>query len=977
MSKPICRIDAEVLDNGDQKLFYAGDPMHFPGFRQLRRMLFAWHKPSYYGTFIDEWPANGQHGFILPARYTAGFWSEMPLLRHGTVIEWGSGAEELQQAGKLLTKALAEGWFVPALTAGRDNEGKPGWRLLRGNESHPELTFTVQCEQLGYEKLDGQLGAIIADLFTGEEEVAQAWKQVSAAYPASSYVQQTASRPMYVDEYEMWEEIGFRVLSLPFAIGLRLEEPSAQDGNWRLLPWVHQRGNPAMGHIYDWNGSSAAGQVGSPISAWPEQEVAEAIDRQRGRWLGWIEQLGELWNAERVWVFLEQESEGLLARGIHVLLPSWWEELRKTKPSMVASLRKESGASGLLGKDQLLAFDWMISVGGMHLDMESFRAAVKGNRKLLWHNGNWMLLHPRWVKLLQTFIQRMGKRDNLTLSEAVEAYLSGGHSFDLGDLQGKVDNAGEDFIESQLHWQVKLNAPVTEWLAGLEDKERRSGEIAISETLRPILRPYQAIGAGWLLSLRQIGFGACLADDMGLGKTIQFMAYIATLKEQGLLTTPGLLICPTSVLGNWEKELERFAPNLKVYLHYGPRRARGEEWESSLENKDLVITSYALANTDSEWLQTLRWSVIGLDEAQNIKNHQGKQSKAIRSLQAEHRVALTGTPVENRLSELWTIFDFINPAYLGTFSHFQKRFGFLDKGFEAADDKQRYEKGVNQLQRMIRPFLMRRLKNDPSIQLDLPEKNENRIYIPLTMEQGALYEAELQNMMDKIEQLDAMERRGIILATLGRLKQICNHPALYRKDIGASMDKSGVKRGARSHKLSRLSEMVEEMLGERRKGLIFTQFIGMGDILREELQEAHGCRVDFLHGGLSKEARDSMVRGFQEESNGTQILILSLKAGGTGLNLTAASHVFHYDRWWNPAVEDQATDRAYRIGQTRDVQVHKFVALGTLEERIDEMIGRKRTLGNQIVGSGEQWVTELSTNELREMFALRREWVRD
>ncbi|UJF36519.1 DEAD/DEAH box helicase [Paenibacillus hexagrammi] len=453
---------------------------------------------------------------------------------------------------------------------------------------------------------------------------------------------------------------------------------------------------------------------------------------------------------------------------------------------------------------------------------------------------------------------------------------------------------------------------------------------------------------------------------MGLGKTIQWITYLLSVKEWEKPETPSLLVCPTSVLGNWQMELKRFAPTLNVHLHYGPQRLKGDAFKENLKDIDLVLTSYTLSHLDEAELSAISWNSICLDEAQNIKNAYTKQASAIRRLDGYHRIALTGTPIENRLTELWSIFDFANPGYLGTIREFTHR-------YVNAIERTRDTDTINKVQKLIRPFLLRRVKKDPAIQLDLPEKNESKTFVSLTAEQGSLYENYIQDMFERLDKLSAMERRGLILAALTKLKQVCNHPALMLKE-GLAAPWSGC-----SNKLERLLEMVQELRQEGDKCLIFTQFVETGHLLQHVLQQELSEPVLFLHGGTSKTARDEMIAHFQDASvpaaEQRSIFILSLKAGGIGLNLTAANHVFHYDRWWNPAVENQATDRAFRIGQTRHVQVHKFVTLGTLEERIDEMIERKLGLSQQIVGTGENWITELTTDELRDLFSLRREWV--
>jgi SNF2 family DNA or RNA helicase len=395
-------------------------------------------------------------------------------------------------------------------------------------------------------------------------------------------------------------------------------------------------------------------------------------------------------------------------------------------------------------------------------------------------------------------------------------------------------------------------------------------------------------------------------------------------------------------------------------VHHGLERRVGREFLDDVARHDVVISTYALTHRDFEHLSAVDWHRIALDEAQNIKNPAAKQAAAVRALRAVHRVALTGTPVENRLAELWSIIDFLNPAYLGSAGDFRRRFAVP---IERSHDNDR----ASRLRLLIRPFVLRRLKSDPLIEIDLPEKMEMKIFCNLTKEQAALYEAVVGDMLGQIDRAGGIQRRGLILAALTKLKQICNHPALFLSDGSQLPNRSG--------KCERLTEMLEEALAEGDRALIFTQYREMGELLKKLIEESTGRSVLFLHGGSPRAQRDAMVEQFQRGDDATPIFLLSLKAGGFGLNLTAANHVFHFDRWWNPAVEDQATDRAHRIGQTRRVQVHKFVCLGTLEERIDALLEKKRNLADRVIGSGEEWLTELSTDALRDLFALSREAV--
>jgi SNF2 family DNA or RNA helicase len=461
--------------------------------------------------------------------------------------------------------------------------------------------------------------------------------------------------------------------------------------------------------------------------------------------------------------------------------------------------------------------------------------------------------------------------------------------------------------------------------------------------------------------------GACLADDMGLGKTITMITTWLFERDKLGVSRPALLVCPTSVVGNWRHELSRFAPSLKAMTHQGPGRLQGQDFVKAAAQVDVVLTSYALLSRDRETLEQVQWSDVALDEAQNIKNPATKQAQAARAMPADMRLALTGTPVENRLTELWSIFQFLNPGYLGPRDTFRDQFSIP---IERYGDQQ----AAAALKQLTTPFILRRVKSDPNVISDLPEKFENKVYCSLTPEQATLYEAAVRDEMDAVEEAeDDMQRRGSVLRMLTRLKQICNHPAHFLKE-GEALGVDALK--DRSGKLIRLTEMLEEAFASGDRALIFTQYAEMGGHLQAYLREYFVDEVLFLHGGTPAHKRQDMIRQFQAP-RGPTVFVLSLKAGGTGLNLTEANHVFHFDRWYNPAVENQATDRAYRIGQTRNVQVHKFVCLGTLEERIDELIEHKQALAESIVGEGESWLSEMSTDQLRDLVALRRDVMED
>jgi SNF2 family DNA or RNA helicase len=428
--------------------------------------------------------------------------------------------------------------------------------------------------------------------------------------------------------------------------------------------------------------------------------------------------------------------------------------------------------------------------------------------------------------------------------------------------------------------------------------------------------------------------------------------------ERGI-KRPVLLICPTSVVNNWQREASRFTPKLPVLIHHGANRRRGAAFVKQAQEHAMVISSYGLLQRDIKSLQKVPWVGVVLDEAQNIKNPETKRARAARAIEVDYRIALTGTPVENNVGDLWSIMEFLNPGILGTQTDFKRNFFIPSQA-------QRDQSATKRLKRVTGPFILRRLKTDKSIISDLPEKMEMKVFCTLTEEQASLYAAVLKEVEESLSSVEGIQRKGVILATLSKLKQVCNHPTQFLGDNSRLSHRSG--------KLDRLTEMLEEIIAVGDRALVFTQFAEMGKLLKRHLQEMFGCEVPFLYGSVSKRNRDNMVDRFQDQ-DGPPIFLLSLKAGGTGLNLTGANHVFHFDRWWNPAVENQATDRAFRIGQTKNVQVHKFICAGTLEEKIDEMIERKKEIADTVVGTGEGWLTKLSNTEIKEIFALRKEAV--
>jgi superfamily II DNA or RNA helicase len=644
--------------------------------------------------------------------------------------------------------------------------------------------------------------------------------------------------------------------------------------------------------------------------------------------------------------FLSEIGPLLQEQGFAVLPPSWWG-LPASRLGVRLHIDSEteidlegSHANGGLSQD--VEYHWTLAVGDTEVTVVQLEQLAKGAASLIRVEGKWVELRPQDIASAARFL-----RENPGGEQSVGELMRLAFASDIKETGVEV---------------TSVNA--TGWVAqllGLDGSTNAIESLEPPEAFIGTLRPYQLRGIAWIWFLERFGLGACLADDMGLGKTIQILALLQQERQVGVgVLGPTLVIAPMSVVGNWRREAQRFAPELRVIVHHGIERPSGETFIAQAQESDMVITTYTLAHRDQEDLKAVNWRRIVLDEAQCVKNPAAKQSKAVRALSAPRRLALTGTPVENRLSELWSIMDFCNPGYLGGGGHFRRR-------FSTPIERRHDQVASEQLRHLVRPFILRRLKTDPTVISDLPEKVESKEYCPLTSEQATLYEQTVNQMLTQVDQAQGMQRRGAVLATLVKLKQICNHPAHALAEDALPYDP------ARSGKSSRILEMLDEALAAGDQALIFTQFREMGRILVSMLTRELDREVLFLHGGSTQKAREKMIDRFQLGDGTAPIFVLSLKAGGLGMNLTAANHVFHYDRWWNPAVENQATDRAYRIGQKRSVQVHKFIVAGTLEERIDEMIELKTKLAENIIGSGEQWLTELSTEQLHELLSLRQE----
>jgi len=661
--------------------------------------------------------------------------------------------------------------------------------------------------------------------------------------------------------------------------------------------------------------------------------------------------------------FLVEYLPLLEESGFRTAVPIWWgseqsslsASLHIDSPSMEDAMAERAegtyGSSSILGFNALVECQWQVAVGGHLLTREEFEQLLKQKQPLVQVQGEWVHLQLGAIEeAKRLFVD--GAVSSMPLLEALRLSQGDGENTHTLSIAGLTASG----------W-------VKELLESTSDSESLP-DVSQPPKFEGQLRPYQLTGLRWMAFLSKFGIGTCLADDMGLGKTIQLIALLQHERiDSNALLGPTLLVVPTSVVGNWERELDKFAPEIRVHIHHGPERPLGDEFAEIVAQNDVIITTYGLVHRDRETLHQISWHRVTLDEAQYIKNPPTKQAQSIRALNAWHRVALTGTPVENRLIELWSIMEFLNPGYLGPAATFKRS---IARPIEQRRDPKRTE----QLRRMIQPFVLRRLKTDATVIDDLPDCVQTKEYANLTPEQAGIYEQVVNKMMNEVEQSDGIQRRGLVLSTLVKLKQVCNHPGHYaqaghRDGIIVPESSTPGLQSARSGKSSRLMTLLEEVIATGEKALVFTQFREMGRLLTAMIQHDLDCETLFLHGGTPTKRRQQFIDRFQSDDGNVPVFILSLKAGGVGLNLTAANHVFHYDRWWNPAVENQATDRAFRIGQLKTVHVHKFVCTGTLEERIDQMIEQKMELAENIVGSGEQWISELSAGQLRDMLVLR------
>jgi SNF2 family DNA or RNA helicase/uncharacterized Zn finger protein len=609
--------------------------------------------------------------------------------------------------------------------------------------------------------------------------------------------------------------------------------------------------------------------------------------------------------------------------GIFIILPKSLEKL--FKPKLNLSLIKKNvdkNEKAYLSFKELITFQWELALGDYTVTKAEFKKLLNKSERLVKLSNGYLILDKNEIN---NILKRLDKLPNkLNQNELMQAMLSG----QIDEVEVNIDGELSKLVEE-----------ITQFT-----------DIKVPDNLNGKLRHYQERGFSWLIQNINSGFGSILADDMGLGKTLQILTAVLHLKNNNFIEKKKVLVvAPTSLLYNWEREIKKFTPSLKSLIYHGQDR------KFSKNGYDILITSYGMIRRDIKKFNKEKWFLLVVDEAQNIKNPGTQQTKSIKSIKADHKIALSGTPVENRLLDYWSIFDFVNKHYLSTINKFKKK-------FIIPIEKDRNTNILKTFKKITAPFILRRLKTDKDIIDDLPDKIENDLYCSLTPNQTALYKKMVESIMEDIDESEGIDRKGLIFKLINALKQICNHPSQFTKKKTASIDESG--------KMQVLINILENINENSEKVLIFTQFVEMGNIMKKLIEEKLDTEVMFLHGGLSRKARDKMVNDFQNNTQ-KRIFIVSLKAGGTGLNLTAAKNVIHYDLWWNPAVENQATDRAYRIGQKDNVMVYRFITKGTFEERINDMIKGKKELADVTVGSGEKFITEIDKEELRELLDLR------
>ncbi len=836
--------------------------------------------------------------------------------------------------------------------------------------------------------------SILHNILTNIPSTAQFDKQVSESllerclnFSKDDFTNELIDSSEALEEYQQWQEWRQKINRIQsdstFYLCFQLQAPLKEEEPWQLQFQVAPKQDPSQKiPLADyWTMTTAKKKAF-------EKQFGKEFEQNLLLNLGYAARIyNPVWEGleterpnglsldlDQAFEFLKESAWVLEDAGYKVVVPAWWTPAGRRKAKIKlkglgkSATSSKTQAKSYFGFDQLVEYHYELAIGDETISVKEWEQLVNAKTPLVKFRGEWIELDRDKMQEMLTFWQQQGQ---------------GTSEMNLIDLMKLTANDPD--------YEIDRESTLAEMLSKLQDKQQFE-PIENPPQLNGTLREYQRRGVAWLQYLENLGLNGCLADDMGLGKTVQIIARLVNeraaigeipettkVKKTAKATKskktipafesvneipPTLLIAPTSVVGNWQKEIEKFAPHLKAIVHHGSDRHQDNAaFQEICQTHDLIITSFTLIRKDEALFSAINWHRIVIDEAQNIKNPKAAQTKAILKLQAKHRLALTGTPVENRLLDLWSIFNFLNPGYLGKEAQFKK-------SFETPIQKNNDQIQAGVLKKLVEPFILRRVKTDQSIIKDLPDKIEQKLYANLTKEQASLYEAVVRDVENQLNEVEGIQRKGLILSTLLKLKQICNHPRQFLQD-GSDFTPE------RSHKLSRLSEMIEEAISEGESLLVFTQFTEIGEAIEKYIRQKLHYNTYYIHGGTNRDKRERMITEFQDPETEPSVFILSLKAGGVGITLTKANHVFHFDRWWNPAVEDQATDRAFRIGQKKNVFVHKFITIGSLEERIDQMIEDKKKLAGAIVGADESWLTELDNDKFKQLIALNKSAIMD